>query len=450
MLKLSALALLVLAAAPPVHGQEPGTGTGGFLLRRADDTLSVERSARAGGVLEGRVLARKRIGLAFRAAVDPDATLGRLELQVRQPGAPEDAPARQEAVVHFRGDSVIAESRSGDSVKVERIGTRAGALPYHPQLPMISLLEQIVMRARVLGGERVQVPVFLLGSGSRTVDATVELRGDSARVTLGTIAAQLAVDRDGRILGGRAQGDQVIERLAAVPDRLLATTAPDYSAPADAPYTAREVRIATTAGHTLVGTLTIPRGAAGPVPAVVTITGSSPQDRDNNTPYGGPYRIFRQVADTLGRRGIAVLRMDDRGVGESTGNFASSTTAQRADDFREGIAYLRTLREIDGRRIALVGLSEGGAIAPMIAATDPSLRGIVLLAGPASTGRRSWSTSSGTASSRTDRYVRGSGTPSTGQKWRSWTLSLPGIRGCGSSYRTTRSRRRLACGVCPC
>jgi hypothetical protein len=120
---------------------------------------------------------------------------------------------------------------------------------------------------------------------------------------------------------------------------------------------------------------------------VVTITGSSPQDRDNNSPYGGPYRIFRQVADTLGRRGIAVLRLDDRGVGESTGDFASATTAQRADDIRAGIAYLRTQREIDGRRVALVGLSEGGLIAPMIAATDPALRGIVLLAAPASTGR---------------------------------------------------------------
>jgi hypothetical protein len=335
------------------------------------------------------MLARKQIALTFRAAVAADATLGRLEVQVRQPGAADDARPRQEVVAHFRGDSVIAESRNGDSAKVERIGTRRGALPYHPQLPMISLLEQIVMRARVLGGERVQVPVFLLGSGARTVDATVERRGaDSVQVTLGTIAAHLAVDRTGRILGGRAQGDQVIERVAAVPDRLLATQAPDYSAPADAPYTSREVRIATAAGHTLAGTLTVPRGASGPMPAVVTITGSSPQDRDNNTPFGGPYRIFRQVADTLGRRGIAVLRMDDRGIGESTGDFASANTAQRADDIRAGIAYLRTLREIDGRRVGLVGLSEGGVIAPMIAATDPALRGIVLLAAPASTGRQ--------------------------------------------------------------
>jgi hypothetical protein len=378
-----AVAMLVLVLAPPLRAQS------GFLLRRAADTLSVERSSRTGGVLEGRILARKRIALAYRAEVRSDATIPRLELQVLQPGAPEDAPPRQRLVALFRGDSVIAETRTGDSVKVERMGTRAGALPYHPQLPMIGLLEQIVRRARVLGGERVAVPVFLMSSGAQTVDASVEFRGaDSARVTLGTIDAHLAVDRAGAILGGRAQGEQVIQRVAMVSDGALSGQALDYSAPADAPYTAREVRITTRAGHTLAGTLTIPRGAAGPVPAVVTITGSSPQDRDNNTRYGGPYRIFRQVADTLARRGIAVLRMDDRGVGQSTGDFESATTADRADDIRAGLAHLRGLREIDSRRLALVGLSEGGLIAPMIAATDTALRGIVLLAAPASTGRQ--------------------------------------------------------------
>jgi dienelactone hydrolase len=385
MIKLSAAALLVLAITPPLHAQA-GSATGGFLLRRGDDTLSVERAARAGSVVEGQILSRRRTTLNFRAAVGADATLGRLELQVRQGGARDAAP-RQVVVALVHGDSITEESRNGDSVRVERTRVRRGTLVYHPHFPMVSLLEQIVMRARVLGGARVQLPVYLLASAGRTVDATVELRGDSARVTLGNTEAHLAVDRAGPVLGGRAQGDQAIERLAAVPDRLLARQAPDYSAPADAPYTAREVWIETAAGHTLAGTLTMPRNATGPVPAVVTITGSSAHDRDNNTQYGGPYRIFRQVADTLGRRGIAVLRMDDRGVGESTGDFASATTAERADDIRAGIAYLRTLREVDAGRVGLVGLSEGALIAPMIAATDTTLRGIVLLAGPASTGR---------------------------------------------------------------
>ncbi|HEV2150346.1 MAG TPA: alpha/beta fold hydrolase [Longimicrobiaceae bacterium] len=386
---LAAAALLVLASAAALRAQQPDPETAGFLLMRGVDTVSVERFSRTGGVLEGRILARKRVPITYRAVVDAGATIDRLELQVLQPGAPEEAPPRQRLVALFRGDSIFTQAFSGDSSKAERLGTRSGALPYHPQLPMLSLLEQVVRRARVLGGERVQVPVFLMSSGAQTVLATVEFRGaDSARVEIGSIDARLAVDREGRILGGVAQGEQVIERVAVLPGRVFATQPADYSAPAGAPYTAEEVRIETAAGHTLVGTLTIPKNATGRVPAVVTITGSSRQDRDHNTPYGGPYRIFRQVADTLGRRGIAVLRMDDRGVGQSTGDFESATTADRADDIRAGLAYLRGRQDIDGRRLGLVGLSEGGAIAPMIAATDPALDGIVLLAAPASTGRQ--------------------------------------------------------------
>jgi pimeloyl-ACP methyl ester carboxylesterase len=163
---------------------------------------------------------------------------------------------------------------------------------------------------------------------------------------------------------------------------------PDFSAPAGAPYTAKEVRIKTAAGHILVGTLTFPKKESKRVPAVVTITGSSPQDRDhNNTDGNGSYRIFKQLADTLSRRGIAVLRMDDRGVGASTGDFWSATTPDRADDIREGIAYLRKHVGIDASRIALVGLSEGGMIGPLIASEDTSIAGIVLMAGPASVGK---------------------------------------------------------------
>src|SRR5690242_7480602 len=90
----------------------------------------------------------------------------------------------------------------------------------------------------------------------------------------------------------------------------------DYSAPAGAPYTAENVSVPTPRGYALVGTLTLPRGAnrSHPVPAIVTITGTGPQDRDEYLGLQG-YRPFRQIADSLGRRGIAVLRMDDRGVG---------------------------------------------------------------------------------------------------------------------------------------
>jgi dipeptidyl aminopeptidase/acylaminoacyl peptidase len=159
---------------------------------------------------------------------------------------------------------------------------------------------------------------------------------------------------------------------------------PDYSAPAGAPYRAEDVTVPTPAGHTLAGTLTLPATASRTrrVAAIVTISGSGPQDRDEFIGIEG-YRPFRQLADSLGRRGIAVLRMDDRGTGASTGTFKRTTSAEFAEDIRAGLAYLRTRPEIDASRLAVLGHSEGAVIAPMVADAEPSLKAIVLLAGVA-------------------------------------------------------------------
>jgi uncharacterized protein len=143
-------------------------------------------------------------------------------------------------------------------------------------------------------------------------------------------------------------------------------------------------------GHVLAGTLTLPNGASATnrVAAVVTMTGSGPQDRDEtlNTPPG--YRPFRQFADSLGRRGIAVLRMDDRGTGGSTGDHRTATSSDFAEDIRAGLAYLRTRPEIDASRLALLGHSEGGLIGPIVAAKEPQLRAMALLAAPSWVGRK--------------------------------------------------------------
>jgi len=166
---------------------------------------------------------------------------------------------------------------------------------------------------------------------------------------------------------------------------------PDHYAPeVDAPYTAEEVRIPTPKGHVLAGTLTLPSGSAPPYPAVVMITGSSPQDRDHLQTRRKPvsyYKPFRQIADAISRNGIAVLRMDDQGVGCSEGGPLENVTIQeRANDNRSGIEYLRSRKEIDKERIGLLGLSEGGNIGPLIAATDPSIRAVLVMAGSATNG----------------------------------------------------------------
>jgi pimeloyl-ACP methyl ester carboxylesterase len=128
---------------------------------------------------------------------------------------------------------------------------------------------------------------------------------------------------------------------------------------------------------TLAATLTIPQGK-GPFPGVVLITGSGPQDRDESLLGHKPFLV---LSDYLTRHGIAVLRADDRGVGKSTGTFAKGTTADFATDAEAGVAYLKTRPEVDPHKIGLVGHSEGGVIAPMVAARDKDVAFIVMMAG---------------------------------------------------------------------
>jgi uncharacterized protein len=167
------------------------------------------------------------------------------------------------------------------------------------------------------------------------------------------------------------------------------TDAIDYSAPQNAPFTAEEITVQAK-GFILAGTLLLPKNAVRPFPAVITITGSGQQTRDEPIPIPGleKYRPMRQIAETLASRGIAVLRVDDRGVGSSGGGdtLATATTSSFADDVRAEVAYLRSRPEIDGNRIALVGHSEGGIIAPMLAVSDPRIAAIVVMAASAKRG----------------------------------------------------------------
>jgi uncharacterized protein len=135
---------------------------------------------------------------------------------------------------------------------------------------------------------------------------------------------------------------------------------------------------------TLAGTLTIPPGK-GPFPAVLLIAGSGRNDRDETLPMFG-HSPFLVLSDYLTRKGIAVLRADKRGVGKSGGDYATATTSDFASDVKAGVAYLEARPEVDHHRIGLIGHSEGGVIAPMVAATDPSIALIVMMAGPGVSG----------------------------------------------------------------
>jgi pimeloyl-ACP methyl ester carboxylesterase len=126
----------------------------------------------------------------------------------------------------------------------------------------------------------------------------------------------------------------------------------------------------------------LPRGK-GPFPVALLITGSGPQDRNESLLGHKPFLV---LADYLTRRGIAVLRVDDRGVGGSTGSVPDSTTENFAADVMAGIEFLKTRKEIDPEKIGLIGHSEGGAVASMVAAQNGDVAFIVLMAGMGLTG----------------------------------------------------------------
>jgi pimeloyl-ACP methyl ester carboxylesterase len=147
------------------------------------------------------------------------------------------------------------------------------------------------------------------------------------------------------------------------------------------PYPYREEEVVfpnAGAKVSLAGTLTIPTGA-GPFPIAVLLTGSGPHDRDETLLGHHPFLI---LADHLTRKGIAVLRYDKRGIGESTGDYANATTEDFANDCESALAYLKNRKELDPKKIGLIGHSEGGIIAPMVAARSKDVAWIVLLAGP--------------------------------------------------------------------
>ncbi|MHC4243931.1 MAG: alpha/beta hydrolase family protein, partial [Planctomycetota bacterium] len=144
------------------------------------------------------------------------------------------------------------------------------------------------------------------------------------------------------------------------------------------PYIEEEVTYENEkAGIKLAGTLTLPR-SEGPFPAVILITGSGGQDR-NETIFG--HRPFLVLSDHLTRKGIAVLRVDDRGVGGSTGNLFKSTIEDFAGDVLTGVKYLKSRNEINHNKIGLIGHSEGGDIAPIAAARSSDVAFIILMAG---------------------------------------------------------------------
>jgi uncharacterized protein len=145
------------------------------------------------------------------------------------------------------------------------------------------------------------------------------------------------------------------------------------------PYTEIEVSYASGAdGTTLAGTLTLPEGD-GPFPAALLMSGAGPQNRDYEV---FDHRPFRVLSDHLARAGIAVLRMDDRGVGGSGGDASLASVADIMGDLEAGLAFLGSHERVEAGAVGIVAHSEGGRVAPEAAAASTRTRFLVLLAPP--------------------------------------------------------------------
>lgn len=202
-------------------------------------------------------------------------------------------------------------------------------------------------------------------------DITIEMRSLNA-----SYKGRLVTDTS--LVGSFSQGASLpllLTKTGAVPE----VTKRPQEPIAPFPYKSEDVIYKDPKSNRQYGaTITIPPGN-GPFPAALLITGSGPQNRDEEL-FG--HKPFAVLADALTRNGFIVLRVDDRGVGKTTGRFEGSTTADFAGDTRISLQYLQARPEVDKTKTGMIGHSEGGLIAPMVAAGRDDINFIILLAGP--------------------------------------------------------------------
>jgi len=246
------------------------------------------------------------------------------------------------------------------------------------------------------GPMTLRLAVYIGKGADGALKATIDSLDQNARgIPIGSIelkeskltftSAPLSASYEGRVNQDFTAIEGVFTQGGPVPLNFKKASAADLSLPRrpqnpTKPYPYREEDLTYEnpgAGIRLGATLTLPNGP-GPFPAVVLITGSGQQDRDESVFGHKPFLVF---ADYLTRKGLAVLRSDDRGAGKSGGVFATATTADFATDVEAAVACLKSRHEIDPHKIGLIGHSEGGYIAPMVAARYKDVAFIVMMAG---------------------------------------------------------------------
>ena len=386
----AAPATTVLGAQPavrphqaPQQTQAPQQSSGTYITYKFSQRLSTERytiTPRPNGITEAEA--------EIEVAGQPKVKTSTLVSSVRPQSFSEETDGGNLFSADYGPDSVKirlpgkpdVEARSSASAVLENLvwhhyilllsqydGSKRGrqdfvaSLPSQARILTISI-DQRDSSAFEVGGRAIKADHYILTSGA---GLQIEIWADASRIPL--------------LLLIQSQGLKVIHQgHEGLAEAIFAAREGTAEQPAG-PFVTEDVSFK-SGDITLAGTLAIPKDKVSRHPALVMISGSGPQDRDGNP---GGFFIFKLIADHLASHGVAVLRHDDRGVGKSSMPTRPPSYQDYIDDTKAAITYLRGRPDIDPDKIALAGHSEGGFTASIIAASDPKIAAIALLAGGA-------------------------------------------------------------------
>jgi len=369
--------------AAPVATQIPD-GTYAYQLRQGGSAIgtSTITVSRAGGALKVHEVANLQVTYTLDSTLDP-ATFSTTSLHAVYATTPLDvtfgATSFQE---HVQGKTVTLPTVAGAKGVMVIDGPVMTGLFLSPA--QIHATGSATLTGVSPGSARSLACAFVAASAS-TRPAKVA-SADNGYVTKGLPSGEVTIWFDPTTLVPQdmevpAQGISIVLVPAkASMNGQMASLGPTPLPTAFPHFTSTDVTFVSRDGTRLAGTLTVPLKATAAMPAVVLVHGSGPVDRNEQV---GPNPIFLELSNALSNDGFVVLRYDKRGIGKSGGDATKTTRDDLLDDARAGIAFVQKLHDVDPDRVFVLGHSEGGELAPSLAADGAPVRGIALMAPPA-------------------------------------------------------------------
>jgi len=265
----------VASIIPVICGAQAAPQSSSFALLLRGDTIFEERAARTATEMRGEFRDKLRgARISYAAIIDAKGVITRLDARTYASSADTSG---QRATFVVTPDSVTG-SLNGSPPSRLRVDGNALLLLN----PAVAFIEQLVIHTRALGRDTAAFPIYIVGAPQQPMAVQVaRVSADSFAVAYAGVVMRLAVTPDGRVQGGVIPAQGIVIARGTDTSALASAPRVDYAAPPGAPYTAEEVVVKTASGLRLKGTLTVPRDRPrGGVPAVVTITGSGPEDRD--------------------------------------------------------------------------------------------------------------------------------------------------------------------------